>query len=291
LVTLFVSTNKLIGQGFYITSSDNTKLYVQEFGSGEPIIMLAGGPGLNAVYMKPVWEKLSAKYRCIVLDQRGTGKSELAVVDSSTVSVNKYLSDLESLRKYLKIDRLTLVGHSWGGMLSMEYAARYPDHIKRLILLAPGGPTKKFFAYFGDNIDMRLREEDMKEAAELDSLKKPQMKGYWPGYFYDRKRAMATKSAVNFEELAGNHPGLFSLVMASYVFSENERTRLLKNFKGAVCIIQGRQDPIGESTVYEIKELLPQSHIHFIEKCGHLPWLENKEQAENFFNTLNDCLK
>jgi proline iminopeptidase len=117
------------------------------------------------------------------------------------------------------------------------------------------------------------------------------MKGYWPGYFYDRKRAMATKSDVNFEELAGKHPGISSLVMRSYVSSDDERTRLLEKFSGTVCIIQGRQDPIGESTVYEIKELLPQSHIHFIEKCGHLPWLENKEQAEYFFNALNECLK
>ena len=127
-ITLFVSINKLIGQsGFYITSSDNTKLYAQESGSGEPIIFLAGGPGLNAVYLKPVWENLSSRYRCIVLDQRGTGKSEMTLIDSTTINVNNYVNDLESLRKYSKIEQLTLVGHSWGGILSMEYAARHPD--------------------------------------------------------------------------------------------------------------------------------------------------------------------
>lgn len=81
------------------------------------------------------------------------------------------------------------------------------------------------------------------------------------------------------------------MVVSDYISKDDERVSFLKKFKGDVCIIQGRQDPIGESTVYEIKKLMPQSKVYFIEKCGYMPWLENHEQAGIFFDTLNECLK
>lgn len=274
---------------YYIDGANNTKLYVQEYGNGKPVVFLAGGPGLNAIYLEAVWKELSSKYRCIVLDQRGTGKSTLASVDSVTVNMKNYVADLEALRNYLKLDRLTLIGHSWGGMLSMEYAARHPEHTEKLILLSSGGPTGKFFTYFGDNMNMRLYEEDKKEIALLDSLKKPSLKGIWPGYFFDRKRALATKS-MNDAELFGQ-PGISRYAVRDFVSTEKERIRLLGNYKGVVYLLQGRQDPIGESTVYEIRDLLPQVQIHFIEKCGHLPWLENNAQVKAFFNLLYEGLQ
>ena len=281
---LFTSAYAIGQTSYYITGAVGTKLHVREFGNGKPVVFLAGGPGLNAVYLELVWKNLSTKYRCIILDQRGTGKSTLSSVDSVTVNMKNYVNDLEALRNYLKLDRLTLIGHSWGGMLSMEYAAIHPEQTEKLILIGSGGPTGKFFTYFGDNMNMRLHEEDKKEVAMLDSLKQRSLKGRWPGYFFDRKRAIATKP-INDSELFGQ-PGVNKYAVTDFVSTESERVSLLKNYKGVVYIIQGRQDPIGESTVYEIMDLLPQSQIHFIEKCGHLPWLVNDVQMKEFFDIL-----
>jgi proline iminopeptidase len=290
LFLLLLTTLSVFGQkSYYIDGPHSTKLYVQEFGNGKPVIFLAGGPGLNAIYLEPVWKELSSKYRCIVLDQRGTGKSTLTSVDSVTVNMKNYVTDLEVLRNYLNLDRLTLIGHSWGGMLCMEYAAMHPENAEKLILVSSGGPTGKFFTYFSDNINMRLYEEDKREAAMLDSMKKRSLKGIWPGYFFDRKRALATKS-TNDTELFGQ-PGVSKYAVRDFVFTEKERVRLLGNYKGVVYLIQGRQDPIGESTVYEIRDLLPQLQIHFIEQCGHLPWLENNPQVKEFFNLLYEGLQ
>lgn len=289
LFLLFTSTCVSGQANYYITAADGTKLYVQEFGNGKPVVFLAGGPGLNTIYLEPVWKELSSKYRCIVLDQRGTGKSTLASVDSAVVNMKNYVTDLEVLRNHLKLDRLTLIGHSWGGMLSMEYAAMHPNNTEKLILLSSGGPTGKFFTYFGDNINMRLYEEDKRQAAILDSLKKPNLKAIWPGYFFDRKRALATQP-TNDTELFGQ-PGVSRYAVRDFVSTEKERVRLLGNYKATVYLIQGRQDPVGESTVYEIKSLLPQLQIHFIEKCGHLPWLENNAQVKVFFDTVYRCLQ
>ncbi len=189
LISVIISTYTFGQNSYYITSSDNAKIYIEEKGNGEPVILLSGGPGLNPDYLFPVWEELSQNYRAIILNQRGTGKSKLSSIDSISMSMENYKNDIEALRKHLKLENITLIGHSWGAMLAMEYASSYPRKVKNLILLGPGGPTSNFFAYFSDNIGMRLNIDDRKEMAELDSLNQSSLKAIWPGYFFDRKIA------------------------------------------------------------------------------------------------------
>src|SRR5688572_2220672 len=96
LLILLFYTIRLAGQtSYFITSFDGTRLSVKEFGKGEPLILLAGGPGLDAVYIRPISEHLESKFRCIVLDQRATGQSEGKSIDSATITVDTYVKDLE----------------------------------------------------------------------------------------------------------------------------------------------------------------------------------------------------
>ena len=152
-------------------------------------MLLSGGPGLNSDYLNPIWEKLSSNFRCIVMDQRGTGKSIVPSVDSTSMSMANYVNDLEALREHLKLGEIIFIGHSWGGMLAMEYTAIRPDNVKQLILVGSGGPSANFFSYFGDNIFMRLHESDFHEMSLLDSLKKSNLSAICPGYFFDRNMA------------------------------------------------------------------------------------------------------
>lgn len=98
------------------------------------------------------------RHKAILLEQRGTGRSRPAKLDEMTLDV--VVHDLEALREHLKQPRLFLVGHSWGGMLAMAYAAMFPDRVERLILIDSGGPTLEFVTRFDDNIRSRLRPED-----------------------------------------------------------------------------------------------------------------------------------
>lgn len=289
LILILISINTFSQTEYYVTSNDQIKLHVEEYGSGEPLILLAGGPGFNATYLKPVVENLSTQFKCIVLDQRGTGKSLLSQVDSVSLTMKNYIKDIEVLRNHLKLEKITVIGHSWGGMLAMEYASRNPKKVKNLILLNTGGPTSKFFSYFSDNINMRLNDTDFNEAKMLDSIKKPNFKAILPGYFFDREKGLEAKNKINFETLYGQS-SVMSIALTNYMVNQNERVNLLKKYTGKVHIIHGRQDPIGESTVYEIKELLPKAKIHFIEKCGHFPWLENENQVSEFYRVLHDFL-
>lgn len=293
ILIVFISliSLKVFAQREYIlSSSDQTQLHVREFGVDEPIILLSGGPGLNADYLKPIWDTLSKTYRCVILDQRGTGKSVISVVDSASMSMEKYVYDIEALQLYLELDKVTLVGHSWGGMLAMEYASRYPEKVQRLVLIGPGGPTALFTSYFKDNMTMRLYKEDLEEAKMLSDQEESTLEAVWPGYFFDREKGLISKNNIDFKSISGQK-GVNNITAYNYFSSGDERVLLLKKYKGEVHIIQGRQDPIGESTVYEIKEVMLQSEFHFIEGCGHFPWLENEKQVTEFYSLLRESLK
>src|SRR6202012_1469574 len=168
---------------YFITADDGTKLHVQEFGRGTPVVLLGGGPGINGQYLQPVWSELAKQNRCIILHQRGTEKSVLNKVDSSTVNIRLYVADIEKLRKHLKIDRITILGHSWGCSLAILYASIHPDNVESLILADPGTPTGKDIYYVMDNVKMRLTNDELKEMQTPDSLGRLKMSVYWPGYF------------------------------------------------------------------------------------------------------------
>lgn len=286
-VLLFVAAN-LMAQRAYLIRSNDLSLQVNEYGIGKPVILLAGGPGLNASYLMPVWQHYPG-YRFIIPDQRGTGGSTVRLVDSAHMAVIQYVEDLEVLRKHLGLDRLTIAGHSWGGMLAMAYAAKYPTHVAKLILLGSGGVTGYFFTYFQSNIEMRLRPEDLTELQATDFT--GALRAMWPGYFYNRQAALESKKSVD-SVLAGRKAAeINKWTLQDYVQTETARSVALKLYRGPVYIIQGRQDPTGESTVYETKQILTQARITFIERCGHLPWLEGDKAARRFFELLNRALE
>ena len=261
----FAETRTAAASHDQIASNDGTKLYVQAFGRGSPVVLLAGGPGLNPVYMQPVWEDLARRHRVIVLHQRGTGKSILPVVDAAHLSVDAYVDDLEALRKHLGLQKLVLVGHSWGGMLAMLYLSRQPAHVEKLVLLDPGGLDPSFMKPFGENLRAKLTESDlaMLQAGQAAHDPNLELKAKWPGYFYDRDRALATRSGA---DGAFGQDGVGKFAMPSY-FANSEA--MIQALKGAgsvpVILIKGKQDPIDESVATSIATVLPQTEIKLID--------------------------
>ena len=270
-------------------SNDGTEIYYEEYGQGQTLILLAGGPGLNPGYLKGFYDKLSHKYRCIVLHQRGTGKSILSEVNKQTVNVDRYIEDLNGLYKELGNQKLILVGHSWGGMLSFSYAANEPEKIEKIILLNTGGVTDKFYTWFGSNINMRLFPEDLElYQSQIDS-KKSTLVAIWPGYFFDREMALKSRPALDYK--FSNQGGINSLASGDWRKRSEERVEKLKNYTGPIDLITGRQDPVGESVVYEAKEILPHLNYTFIENCGHFPWLEKEDRSKIFYDLFEKSLE
>ncbi|WP_456274594.1 alpha/beta fold hydrolase [Bacillus sp. AK031] len=118
-------------------------LYVEEYGSEneDAILYLHGGPGESCYdFSSAQAEKLAAQFRVIAIDQRGVCRSE-GIQPGEPFGLNDIIEDCEVLRGHLNIAKWSLIGHSFGGFLSILYATRYPSSIHKIIL---EGPTFDF---------------------------------------------------------------------------------------------------------------------------------------------------
>ena len=104
---------------------------------GEPergtVIALHGGPGGTYDYLFPLFDLAGSGFRVVMYDQSGGGKSEL-LKDRSLYTIERYVEELEGVRRALKLGKVHLYGHSWGGMLAQAYALKYQSNLSSLIL-------------------------------------------------------------------------------------------------------------------------------------------------------------
>lgn len=110
------------------------KLYVREIGTGRPVVVLHGGPDFDHSYLIPELDRLAESCRLVYYDQRGRGRSA-AGVRAEDVSIQSEVADLDKIREHLERASMAVLGHSWGGVLAMEYALRHPQRVSHLILM------------------------------------------------------------------------------------------------------------------------------------------------------------
>jgi len=121
-------------QQYYLDVSDGHRLYIEESGNpnGTPVLFVHGGPGGGC---SPTHRRFfdPDQYRIILFDQRGCGRStpHASLENNDTQSL---VSDMEAIRRFLKIERWLLFGGSWGSTLSLVYAQRHPERVAGLIL-------------------------------------------------------------------------------------------------------------------------------------------------------------
>ncbi|MDQ3821607.1 MAG: alpha/beta hydrolase, partial [Acidobacteriota bacterium] len=256
-------------------SHSGVTLHYKTFGRGHPVLLLSGGPGFTAEPLIPTAQELAESHMCVLLDQRGTGDSTLPVLDSTTINLRASVEDLEALRKHLGFNRWTVLGVSWGGMLAMAYAGAYPNSVDGLILVDSGGVNLDFLKTFDANINKRLLPSELKTIAFWSDPSRlaadPRRAGYEilrakiPGYFFDRRKAQALINRVTPEsfDIRVNELMLRDLSRQGYDLRD-----ALRSFEHPVLIVQGRQDPLGESTARQIHSTFPNSTLQFIEECG-----------------------
>ncbi len=114
------------------------RMHYLDEGRGQTVVMLHGNPNWSFYYRNLV-TALRDRYRCLVPDHIGCGLSDKPTDDSYEYSLQQRVSDLECwLDKVHATHNLTLVVHDWRGMIGMAYATRYPDRIRRLVVLNTG---------------------------------------------------------------------------------------------------------------------------------------------------------
>ena len=116
----------------YVDAGDGVQLWFQRLGdSADPLIVLHGGPGLTLKYLADDLSPLARDRSVIFYDQRGAGRSTL-VADAAALDAERFADDLEAVRQHFGLERVTLVGHSWGAGVAALYAMRYPDRVSRI---------------------------------------------------------------------------------------------------------------------------------------------------------------
>ena len=128
----------------FIQLAGGGHLYYRARGSGpDTVIVLHGGPGLHGRYLDEAFADLAADHVLIAYDQRGRGRSDFPS-DSLVLSAATDVSDLETVRLYFHLERLTLIGHGWGAGLGALYAMQHPDRVARLLFVSPMFPRADY---------------------------------------------------------------------------------------------------------------------------------------------------
>ncbi len=252
--------------------------------SGDHVLVLSGGPGEDINSMQGIADELAKKYRCIMWEQRGTGRSKLPRYDSSTINLNAYMEDIEALRKQLHAEKFVVVGNSWGMILGLAYAGTHPDAVRAVVTIGSGPITFEYLGVFSDNqfarlgaCELEVREfwkDPAREAADSDRAAFERLRAATIAYFYDRKKALQMASELKPEDYNFRVPPAFLKAEGKYDFRPK-----LKTIVAPVLLLQGRQDLAGEANVDEAHSLIKNSTLAFIDKCGHMPWLEQPEQT------------
>lgn len=236
------------------------KIHYQEAGSGPAVILLHGLGGDLSNWAQTIGP-LSKKYRVIVPDQIGFGRSDKPMIN---YRVGTLVDFLDGFYKELKLDRASLVGNSLGGWTAAAYTLAHPEKVERLVLIDAAG-----FAITGD-IDPRVLNG-------LNPSTRDAIKQVMSLVFYN-KQIYASDAAVDLlftrKMTAGD-----SYTIQRFIDSITRGEDVLDNRLGAVkqptLIIWGREDGLTALAMGErFKKEIQGSELVVFDKCGHVPQLE-----------------
>src|SRR5210317_2512497 len=117
----------------------DVSLFVKVVGQGYPLLLMHGGPGMDHTSLLPLLPAAD-RFTLIYFDQRCNGRSDGIPVSSMTW--DNLTADAEAIRQRLGFEKWAVLGHSFGGMVALEYALRYPDSLSHLLLMDTCGDTR-----------------------------------------------------------------------------------------------------------------------------------------------------
>lgn len=135
--------------------SDGGSLFVQELGSGFPLIVLHGGPGMDHTMFRPYLDPLAEDFRVLYVDQRGQGRSER--VDPATLTLEVFARDIDLLAEALGLDEYAVLGHSFGAIVTTWHAVNLGT-ATAYVISGGGDSSEKLLA------DVEASLEAMREA-------------------------------------------------------------------------------------------------------------------------------
>ena len=265
-----------------VLSLETARIFYEVVGAGDPIIVVHGGPGLDHSYLQPGLDALAIRNTLIYYDQRGTGRS-VAALDSTAINLDAFISDIDAIRQALGYERVSILAHSWGALLGIEYAARHPEAVSGLILMNPVEPGTRFRAQLAQRETAARTQEDSTELAALRS-----MEGFTardPATLSQVYRVMfrqTLRDRARVEELeldlaestAKNGPDVARLIGTS--IGELDWWDRLATIQTPTLVLHGRYDAIPYAMSQTLAAAFANGRVVVLES-GHFPYVEARD--------------
>jgi pimeloyl-ACP methyl ester carboxylesterase len=244
-------------------------------GSGEPVVLLHGGPGMGATYLAPVLDELATEHQVVLFQQRGLPPSTLV----GPFDIATAVTDVAAVLEHLDVDRASVVGHSWGGHLALHVAVRLTERLTGALCLDPlgavgDGGAEAFVAAMAARIpaDVWARATELDERAMsgdgTDEDAVEALRLVWPAYFADPSTApsmpedlhvSATANRCLWESISAAMPGLEAA---------------LSGISVPVGFLVAGAGPIPMSASADTAARIPGAWVEVLEDAGHMFWTE-----------------
>ena len=265
-----------------LLSLDDARLFYEVVGNGDPIVVVHGGPGLDHAYLQPGLDALANRNTLVYYDQRGTGRSVTAL-DASGINLDDFVADLEALRETLGYDRVTVLAHSFGALIGLDYAARHPESVRGLILMNPVEPGPRYTAERAQRQQAARTPEDSTELATLTSSEgfaardPATVSQVFRVQFRQTLRDRARISELDLdlaESTAENGPEVARLLGES--LGEVDWWDRLPGIDVPTLVLHGRYDLMPLVVSQEIASALPRGRLVVLDS-GHFPYVEDRD--------------
>lgn len=276
-------------------------LYVREVGRGRPLIVLHGGPDFDHAYLLPELDELADTYRLIYYDQRGRGKSA-ENVRPEDVTLATDLDDLDTVRRYFRLDAAVLLGHSWGTVLALEFALRNPTLVSHLVVMNPAPVSQaqvatlrqSYVAQLGSDLD---RQRAIQAGASYKEGNPDTVAARYRIHFKhalqrpaDYEKLMARMSASFRGQ--GKRGILKAWAVEERLYRDTwslpgyDLLPKLRSLRIPALVIVGEQDFIPPAIASEIAQALPEATLVAIPNCGHFVYLGCGSAVRSALNVL-----
>ncbi len=261
-------------------------IFERRIGSGPPTVVLHGGPGAHHDYLLPGFDALATGRELIYYDQRGGGRSQ--VPRDVPVGWREQVQDLEALREVWRLERLTIAGYSWGGLLALLYATEYPERVGRLALISPAPAWRTAREEFERRFSERnlapelqrqraaLRESDLRER-DPEAYAQRLFELSVAPYFHNPERA---RDLTPFRVTGRTQQEVWASL------GDYDLRRSLVHLQVPAFVLHGESDPIPIEASRELAEHL-NAEFHPLPGCGHVPYVE---AFEDFVARVNGFL-
>jgi proline iminopeptidase len=264
-----------------VDADDTTIAYVA-VGSGKPLVAVHGGPGIGHAYLRGL-DVFVDEYRVLYYDQRGSGRTALG--DEEKVTFAGALADLEALRQGLGIERLNLIGHSFGALVALLYASRHTDRVGSLVLYSSGPPfVPELVEEFRTAMTARRTPQDDAERERLEqseefarrepkTLERYVLNSYLP--FFD-DRASSSNLDMGFTEITAANV----LPAGERIFRDFQQHDPLGSLAKIACptlVLYCENDPLPEAFSRLLADEIREAEYAYLPDTNHFAHVENPE--------------